>query len=813
MTDSAAASEAAPRALPSGHYLAFISYRHADNIEEDRRWATWLHQQLEVYDVPAELIGTVNGRGELIPERIYPVFRDEVSLPADADLSATITDALDRSQYLIVLCSPRAVASNYVAEEITHFKATGKSDRVIGAMLFGEPNASRNSGFEEIAEDPRTLECFPRPLQYEIDEAGRLLTDRPTEPIAADFRLPDGGEGCTNPDVYKRQLLAAGRPAHEAEKLAEAYGAQINLSRLKIIAGILGVTLDTLTERDKAHQLRIAKAQARRARRIGAVLGCMALIAATVAVVAWNQYQEADAQRLRAEALLDEVRSNLSFMNYDLPGVLERYVPTGPRREVNDKIKQLVESLSEHGAGSSEELHAAAVARNQEAALLLKAAGEDPAAALPLMLSAIADFEKLVEAFPENALYLRDAGVAYAQLGGLYLRLGDTDKAMRSYQQDLTISKRLLALQPEDSGLQRDLAVSREKLARAYLWLGNTTEALAQTQRALELRLGLASTSPENLRWQRDLASSYSLLGDVQRRMGNTGAALVSYQQDMDVAARLLQADPADVQARFDLSMSHEKLGDMAVELGKPDAALIEYEKALEMMLVLVAHDPENTELQSGLGVSYQKLGNVRLNLDNTEAALVDYQRALEIAQAMSRQDPASAEFQRALAVAHENVGDAQTRLSDSAGALANYERSLALRLQLAARDSANTEFLRDVSVAYEKIATAQLALLRTDEALENFQRGLDTALDLVAADPENSELQRDIIISNFQMGRVHEQLEHPEPAAAYYRAALEKALWMRDRGLLSPRDQHMVNTVQVQLDGLSVGASTSRFR
>ena len=33
-------------------YLAFISYRHADNTEEDQQWATWLHQQLEVYDVP-----------------------------------------------------------------------------------------------------------------------------------------------------------------------------------------------------------------------------------------------------------------------------------------------------------------------------------------------------------------------------------------------------------------------------------------------------------------------------------------------------------------------------------------------------------------------------------------------------------------------------------------------------------------------------------------------------------------------------------------------------------------------------------------
>ena len=89
--------EATSQASSPHTYFAFISYRHADNTDEDRQWATWLHQQLEVYDVPAELIGTTNSRGEVIPERIYPVFRDEVSLPADADLSVAITQALDQS--------------------------------------------------------------------------------------------------------------------------------------------------------------------------------------------------------------------------------------------------------------------------------------------------------------------------------------------------------------------------------------------------------------------------------------------------------------------------------------------------------------------------------------------------------------------------------------------------------------------------------------------------------------------------------------------------------------------------------------------
>ena len=38
-------------------YYAFISYRHADNKQQGRQWATWLHQAIETYEVPKELVG------------------------------------------------------------------------------------------------------------------------------------------------------------------------------------------------------------------------------------------------------------------------------------------------------------------------------------------------------------------------------------------------------------------------------------------------------------------------------------------------------------------------------------------------------------------------------------------------------------------------------------------------------------------------------------------------------------------------------------------------------------------------------------
>lgn len=68
-------------------YTAFISYRHADNTQEGRRWAEWLHRALERYIVTPDLIGTLNLRGEPI--------RDEDEFPANADLASGIRTALE----------------------------------------------------------------------------------------------------------------------------------------------------------------------------------------------------------------------------------------------------------------------------------------------------------------------------------------------------------------------------------------------------------------------------------------------------------------------------------------------------------------------------------------------------------------------------------------------------------------------------------------------------------------------------------------------------------------------------------------------
>ena len=277
-------------------YWAFISYRHADNREEGRRWATWLHEAIESYEVPPDLVGKKNNAGIAIPEKIFPVFRDEEELPADADLSSPIYSALDNSKFLVVLCSPRAMQSLYVASEIAYFKKLGHSNKILALILDGEPNASWDEGKQSQGYLPEE-ECFPEPLRHEVDEEGNPDFQTHAEPIAADVRILDDSrprQGFTTSEAYRMQLEQSGEHNRKEIGVRVAnYAHQLDRAKLKVIAGILGVPLGELTKRDQAHQLALERNRAKRLRRWLVAVAALTILSVGAGILAWQAREEA----------------------------------------------------------------------------------------------------------------------------------------------------------------------------------------------------------------------------------------------------------------------------------------------------------------------------------------------------------------------------------------------------------------------------------------------------------------------------------------------------------------------------------------
>lgn len=136
-------------------YDAFISYRHS---ELDMYVAKKIHKKLETFKIPRS-VAEKSGK-----KSIERVFRDQEELPIGSDLADNILQALQESEYLIVICSPRTPESYWVQKEIDSFISMHGREHILAILIEGEP-----------------ADSFP--VQLLIDDKGE-----PVEPLAADVR-------------------------------------------------------------------------------------------------------------------------------------------------------------------------------------------------------------------------------------------------------------------------------------------------------------------------------------------------------------------------------------------------------------------------------------------------------------------------------------------------------------------------------------------------------------------------------------------------------------------------------------------------
>ena len=262
-------------------YDAFISYSHS---EPDSFVAERLHSMLEHYHISRKL-QEISGK-----KKISRVFRDREELPLSSDLGSNIRQALENSEYLIVICSPRAVRSDWVQREITTFLETHEKDKVLTLLVEGEPE-----------------EAFPEILCYNEEKItgddGTEKTVRiKVEPMAADVR------GSSRREIEK--------------KLKEEF--------LRILAPMLSCTYDTLRQRHREYQLR----------RMITLTGTVAVLAILFTAYAFHQasvsegrYQEARRNQAR---YLSEISGEL-LAGGDREGALQTALAIQPENEDSEE--------------------------------------------------------------------------------------------------------------------------------------------------------------------------------------------------------------------------------------------------------------------------------------------------------------------------------------------------------------------------------------------------------------------------------------------------------------------------------------------
>jgi eukaryotic-like serine/threonine-protein kinase len=538
-------------------YMAFLSYSH-----RDAAIAEWLHEALEEFRVPPRLVGKLTEQGP-VPKRLAPIFRDRQELAAAHDLGEEIEEAISGSRFLIVLCSPAAAKSRWIDKEIACFKRIHREDRILAAVVDGVPFASDEPGRE-------AEECFPLSLRVHFDSRGRPTAQR-SEPIAADLR-------------------------------DEADGRKMGL--LKLVAGMVGVRLDDLVQRETQ----------RRHRRLYIITAASLAGMLFTSGLAYTAIEARDAardQRREAEGLI-------GFMLGDLRAKLE---PIG-RLDALDAVG--ARALAYYEKQDKTDLSDGALAQRSKALTLMGEIAEsrgDLDGALRRYREALAGTAEALRRKPDDPQRLYDHAQNVYWVGSIAMQRHQTAEAERQFREYQQLAARMIAAQPENPRWQLERVYAATNLGQVQLAERQYDRAAETFRASVGATEQLGSSEPANVEYQKLLLEALAWLSTAEDRSGALDLAISHREHQLQLLAPFLAQGRPDADFRQKAMIAHMALSRHLFERGDTAKALSHGRAAIEIGRQLTELEPSNADWMGRSASTQLSYGTILLRAGKTEEA------------------------------------------------------------------------------------------------------------------------------------------------------------------------------------------------
>lgn len=520
-------------------YKAFISYSH-----RDLKTAVWLHRALEAYRAPRKL---TRGQDDGAWRSLRPIFRDRDELSASLDLSEAIRTALDRSDALIVLCSPASAASRWVDQEVAHFLKGRDIGRIICVIA---PSAPPEAVVEAL-----------------LPPALRAALPAGVEPLAVDLRRDGDGR---------------------------------RLARLKIAAQLLGVRLDQLVQRDARRRLQVMAAFTTAAVVLAIGMGAMTVATLKSREIARHQRDETEAL---VAFMLGDLRQQLEPLGrLDLlDGVSAKvlaYYAKAPTERLDDKaLGQRAKAQTLLGTIREQrgDLAGAQDAFSQAAATTHALVQRDPRNGERIFDEAqnvfwqayvrwrredVAGAERGFKRYGELAqtLVAIDPSrpewrieVAYAKnnLGTLLFDQGRSAEALEAFRAGQAVFQAERARAPKDRTLMEGAANSRAWAADCLLRLGRPREALVEREAAVGILDEALARYPADKRLRVRSLGAEQALARLELDLGRLAAARARSERNVARLGELAALDPTNVRWREYLLIGRMDALELAIWSGR----------------------------------------------------------------------------------------------------------------------------------------------------------------------------------------------------------------------------------------------------
>jgi tetratricopeptide (TPR) repeat protein len=370
-------------------------------------------------------------------------------------------------------------------------------------------------------------------------------------------------------------------------------------------------------------------------------------------------------------------------------------------------------------------------------------------------------FDNLKEALWEDPTFRISYANMLSEFGKTYLRVGDLEKAIESY--DESRKDRLSAVRLDDVGGASSIADQIDEIGKARQQQGNLPGALVQFDEALVYRKQILEKSPKNPRSYRDLGLALNHRGEVLLQLGRDPAEVLITQtlaREMTLQAQKL-GDSAD-EVELNLSLIYGSLADVYVKTSNHAEALESLRASLDLLKELVAMHPENPEFKRFLGWAHQALGNYYADEGNWEEALPYYQDCLSVRGELLKYDDGDWIYQYDLAWAHHMIGNVllSSTKHDFNAASDQYNEAYKIRKRLTEIDPTNQRWRKDFALSLVTLGDVAAARNDREDALVKYTEARKHFEQLTQLDHFNASWSR-------QLSKIQEKISKAKRAGA----------------------------------------------
>jgi tetratricopeptide (TPR) repeat protein len=457
---------------------------------------------------------------------------------------------------------------------------------VLAAVAAGEPFASDIPGREEE-------ECFPPALRYKYDRRGHQTSKR-AEPLAADFRA-----------------------AAEGQRMAF----------LKLVAGMLGVGLDELVQREQTRRHRHMAWLA------AASLAGMA-VTSTLAVTAIQARDSARDQRREAEGLI-------GFMLGDLRDKLE---PIGKLDALDGVGGRVLAYYHRHGISDLSD--AALSQRSQALSLMAEVATQrgNTDGALRLYREAMAGTAEAIRRKPDDPQRLFDHAQSVFYVGEIAYSRGQLDEAAAQFAEYKRLADRMVTLDPNNMKWRMEVQNALANLGSVRLAQRRFPESAALSEQALRTIEALTTADPNNRDYRQSLAEALAWSADAESYAGHINQAVALRERHVALLNALL-SQTGDVSYRQRLVGAERKLGFLYAIRGQTDLATQHMRAAVAQGDQLTPIEPNNNKWLEYSALAKYYLAYVLAITGKTDEASQQHDRFCAIISRLIAKDPTLADW------------------------------------------------------------------------------------------------------------------------------------------------------------------------